>query len=160
MTENKLPRRDAYIKELEKRVLIFDGAMGTMLQLQKLTAADFGGERYSGCNDYLVLSSPQTVSRIHKAYLEAGADVVETDSFRANRLTLADYALADKTHEINFAAHASPETRRMNLAHLRNRVLLPAPLDLRASLSRPMIRKCPIFRMTSWWIFSVSRLAG
>ena len=104
MTENKLPRRDAYIKELEKRVLIFDGAMGTMLQLQKLTAADFGGERYSGCNDYLVLSSPQTVSRIHKAYLEAGADVVETDSFRANRLTLADYALADKTHEINFAA--------------------------------------------------------
>ena len=104
MTENKLPRRDAYIKELEKRVLIFDGAMGTMLQLQKLTAADFGGERYLGCNDYLVLSSPQTVSKIHKAYLEAGADVVETDSFRANRLTLADYALADKTHEINFAA--------------------------------------------------------
>ena len=104
MTDKKLTKKDAYLRELDKRVLIFDGAMGTMLQLQKLTAADFGGERYNGCNDYLTLSSPETVSRIHKAYLEAGADVVETDSFRANRLTLADYALADKTHDINFAA--------------------------------------------------------
>ncbi len=104
MTDNKLTKKDAYLKELDKRVLIFDGAMGTMLQLQKLTATDFGGERYHGCNDYLVISSPQTVERIHKAYLEAGADVIETDSFRANRLTLADYALAEKTHEINFAA--------------------------------------------------------
>lgn len=104
MTSTKLTKKEAYLKELDRRVLIFDGAMGTMLQLQNLTAADFGGERYHGCNDYLALSSPQTVSKIHKAYLEAGADVVETDSFRANRLTLADYALADKTHEINFAA--------------------------------------------------------
>jgi len=104
MTDKKMSKKDAYLRELDKRVLIFDGAMGTMLQLQKLTDADFGGERYQGCNDYLVISSPQVVSRIHKAYLEAGADVVETDSFRANRLTLADYDLADKTHEINFAA--------------------------------------------------------
>ncbi|HOZ38662.1 MAG TPA: methionine synthase [Anaerolineaceae bacterium] len=104
MTDKKLTRKDAYLRELDKRVLIFDGAMGTMLQLQKLTVADFGGEQYHGCNDYLALSSPQTVSGIHKVYLEAGADVVETDSFRANRLTLTDYALADKTHEINFAA--------------------------------------------------------
>lgn len=104
MTDKKLINKDAYLRELDKRVLIFDGAMGTMLQLQNLTAADFGGERYLGCNDYLTLSSPQTVSVIHKAYLEAGADVVETDSFRANRLTLADYDLADKTHDINFAA--------------------------------------------------------
>ena len=104
MTAKKLINKDAYLRELDKRVLLFDGAMGTMLQLQNLTAADFGGERYLGCNDYLALSSPQTVSRIHKAYLEAGADVIETDSFRANRLTLADYDLADKTHDINFAA--------------------------------------------------------
>jgi len=104
MTNKNLTKKDSYLRELDKRVLIFDGAMGTMLQLQKLTAVDFGGERYLGCNDYLTLSSPQTVARIHRAYLEAGADVVETDSFRANRLTLADYGLADKTHEINFAA--------------------------------------------------------
>ncbi len=104
MTDRNLTKKDAYLKELDKRVLIFDGAMGTMLQLQKLTAVDFGGERYLGCNDYLALSSPHTVAGVHRAYLEAGADVVETDSFRANRLTLADYGLADKTHEINFAA--------------------------------------------------------
>jgi len=104
MTAKKLINRDAYLRELDKRVLLFDGAMGTMLQLQNLTAADFGGERYLGCNDYLTISSPETVARVHRAYLEAGADVVETDSFRANRLTLADYDLADKTHEINFAA--------------------------------------------------------
>jgi len=99
-----ITRKTAYLDALNERVLVFDGAMGTMLQMQKLTAKDFGGERYLGCNDYLTLSSPQTVARIHRAYLEAGADVVETDSFRANRLTLADYGLADKTHEINFAA--------------------------------------------------------
>jgi methionine synthase (B12-dependent) (EC 2.1.1.13) len=104
MADTKLINKDAYLRELDKRVLLFDGAMGTMLQLQKLTAADFGGEHYLGCNDYLTLSSPETVARIHKAYLEAGADVVETDSFRANRLTLADYDLADKTYEINYAA--------------------------------------------------------
>ena len=104
MAKTELTRKDAYLKELDKRVLIFDGAMGTQLQLLKLTAADFGGERYHGCNDYLVVSSPETISKIHKAYLEAGADVVETDSFRANRLTLADYALADRTHDINVRA--------------------------------------------------------
>ena len=51
MTDKKLTKKDAYLRELDKRVLIFDGAMGTMLQLQKLTAADFNGERYNGCND-------------------------------------------------------------------------------------------------------------
>lgn len=66
MTDKKLTKKDAYLKELDKRVLIFDGAMGTMLQLQKLTAADFGGERYNGCNDYLTLSSPETeIGRAH-----------------------------------------------------------------------------------------------
>ena len=104
MKDKELIKKDAYLRELDKHVLLFDGAMGTMLQMQKLTAADFGGERYNGCNDYLVISSPQSVIKIHKAYLEAGADVIETDSFRANRLTLADYDLADKTHDINFAA--------------------------------------------------------
>lgn len=104
MTKHILPKKDAYLKELDRRVMIFDGAMGTMLQREHLTAADFGGDRYHGCNDYLVLSSPETISKIHRAYLEAGADVVETDSFRANRLTLADYDLAAKTNEINVAA--------------------------------------------------------
>jgi len=104
MTKKILTKKDAYLRELDKRVLIFDGAMGTMLQLQNLTPDDFGGEQYFGCNDYLTISCPQAVAKVHNAYLEAGADVVETDSFRTNRLTLADYSLADKTHEINYAA--------------------------------------------------------
>jgi len=122
MTNNNLPKKDAYLKELDRRVLIFDGAMGTMLQVKGLTAADFGGAKYLGCNDYLVLSSPQTIAGIHNEYLEAGADVLETDSFRANRLTLADYDLAAKTNEINVAAaqiarkaadaHSTPEKPR------------------------------------------------
>jgi len=64
MMDTKLINKDAYLRELDKRVLLFDGAMGTMLQLQKLTAGDFGGERYLGCNDYLTLSSPQSVIKI------------------------------------------------------------------------------------------------
>ena len=104
MDDRKLIKKDAYLREMDQRVIVFDGAMGTMLQLQKLTPDDFGGERYFGCNDYLTISCPQAVEKVHNAYLEAGADVVETDSFRANRLTLADYGLADKTQDINFAA--------------------------------------------------------
>ena len=69
-----------------------------------LCASDFGGERYAGCNEALVLSRPDIVRRIHDAYLAAGADVIETDSFTASRLKLDEYSLGDRTREINFAA--------------------------------------------------------
>ncbi len=84
--------------------MIFDGAMGTSLQAQNLNASHFGGERYEGCNDYLVLSYPEAVTAVHRSFLEVGVDVIETDSFRANRLTLQEYALQDQTLEINRAA--------------------------------------------------------
>ncbi len=90
-----------FLAELEKKVLLFDGAMGTELMELGLTPADFGGERYAGCNEALVLSRPELVRRVHDAYLEAGADVVETDSFTASRLKLDEYALGEKTGEIN-----------------------------------------------------------
>ena len=95
-----------YLNALEDRVLLFDGAMGTNLDRQGLTAEHFGGEETMGCNDVLVLTYPQAVEKIHRAFLEAGADVIETDSFRANRLTLAEFGLAEKTLEINQAAAA------------------------------------------------------
>ena len=95
-----------YLDALEDRVLLFDGAMGTNLDRQGLTAEHFGGEETMGCNDVLVLTYPQAVEKIHRAFLEAGADVIETDSFRANRLTLAEFGLAEKTLEINQAAAA------------------------------------------------------
>ncbi len=93
-----------YLRLLSERVLVYDGAMGTQLMALDLSAADFGGERYLGCNEALVLTRPDAIRAIHTAYLEAGADVVETDSFTASRLKLDEYELGEKTHEINVAA--------------------------------------------------------
>ena len=90
-----------YLDALAERVLVFDGAMGTNLQIQNLTAEQFGGERYAGCNDFLVISYPQAVEKVHRSFLEAGVDVLETDTFRSNRLTLAEYGLGERTLEIN-----------------------------------------------------------
>jgi len=96
--------KTAYLDALKERVLVFDGAMGTTLQTMNLTEADFGGKHLVGCNDCLVLNSPAAIEKVHAAFLEAGADVIETDTFRANRLTLADYGLEDRTLELNIAA--------------------------------------------------------
>ncbi len=93
-----------YLDALEERIIIFDGAMGTSLQNQNLGPAEFGGEKYNGCNDYLVISYPQAVEKVHRSFLEVGVDVIETDTFRANRLTLGEYGLGDRTEEINRTA--------------------------------------------------------
>ncbi|MEO6834618.1 MAG: homocysteine S-methyltransferase family protein, partial [Candidatus Tumulicola sp.] len=90
-----------YLRLLGERVLVFDGAMGTQLMALELSADDFGGARYHGCNEALVLSRPNHVAGIHAAYLEAGADVVETDSFMGSRLKLEEYGLGDRTLEVN-----------------------------------------------------------
>src|SRR5258706_3686537 len=87
----------------EKKVLIYDGAMGTSLQNQHLTAEHFGGEKLNGCNDYLVISYPEAVEKVHRSFLEVGVDVLETDTFRSNRLTLGEYGLGERTIEINKA---------------------------------------------------------
>jgi 5-methyltetrahydrofolate--homocysteine methyltransferase len=92
------------LQSLGERVLIFDGAMGTELMAMELSAADFGGERYHGCNEALVLARPDVVRDIHSAYLAAGADVVETNSFMGSRLKLAEYGLEARTLEINTRA--------------------------------------------------------
>lgn len=90
-----------YLDALEKRVLTFAAAMGTSLQKMNLTAEHFGGERTNGCNDYLVISYPQAVEKVHRSFLEVGVDAIDTDSFRSNRITLGEYGLADQTVEIN-----------------------------------------------------------
>jgi 5-methyltetrahydrofolate--homocysteine methyltransferase len=86
------------------RILILDGAMGTMIQQAGLTAEDFGGEALEGCNEMLVLTRPDVIARIHEAYLEAGADIIETNTFGATRIVLAEYDIAGKAREINLAA--------------------------------------------------------
>ena len=93
-----------YLDALEKKVLVFDGAMGTSLQVQNLTAEHFGGEGYNGCNDYLVISYPEAVEKVHRSFLEVGVDVIETDTFRSNRITMAEYGLQDRVIEINQTA--------------------------------------------------------
>ncbi len=98
--------RDKYLQRLSEKVLVFDGAMGTSLQAQNLTEDRFGGSTTAGCNDYLVLSYPQAIEKVHRSFLESGADVIESCTFRANRLTLAEYGLADKTLLINQTAAA------------------------------------------------------
>jgi 5-methyltetrahydrofolate--homocysteine methyltransferase len=78
--------------------------MGTVLQNLNLTAADFGGEKLWGCNDYLVISKPEAVENVHNSYLEVGCVVVETCTFRSTRLTLREYGLDGRVVEINRAA--------------------------------------------------------
>ncbi len=93
-----------YLDAMQTRIPVFDGAMGTNLQKQNLTAEHFGGEKTNGCNDYLVISYPQAVENVHRSFLEAGVDVIETCTFRSNRITLAEYGLAARIREINLAA--------------------------------------------------------
>src|SRR5690349_24808740 len=96
---------------LQKRILIIDGAMGTMIQRYKLAEADYRGERFKdwpsdikGNNDLLCLTQPQIIKAIHKDYLEAGADIIETNTFNAQRVSLADYNMQELAYEINLAA--------------------------------------------------------
>ena len=86
--------------DLKNRILLLDGAMGTMIQKQNLTADDFGGEKYEGCNDYLVLTKPEIIKNIHKEYLKSGSDIIETNSFGALDIVLKDYDLEDRAFEM------------------------------------------------------------
>ncbi|WP_013320922.1 methionine synthase [Gloeothece verrucosa] len=92
------------LHSLERPVLVFDGAMGTSLQSQNLTAEDFGGPEYEGCNEYLVHTKPEAVAKVHQGYLEAGADVIETDTFGGTSIVLAEYDLADQAYYLNKTA--------------------------------------------------------
>ena len=96
--------RSAYLDALKKKIIVFDGAMGTSLQTQNLTADNFGGEKTNGCNDYLVISYPQAVEKVHRSFLDVGVDVIETCTFRSNRLTLGEYGLAEQVSLINETA--------------------------------------------------------
>ena len=98
-------------KLIEEKILIFDGAMGTMVQSFQLSEKDFRGEKFKdhpvdlkGNNDLLVLTQPEIVSEIHKLYLNAGADIIETNTFNANSISQSDYKMEDKVYDINYAA--------------------------------------------------------
>jgi 5-methyltetrahydrofolate--homocysteine methyltransferase len=96
---------------LKERILIIDGAMGTMIQRHKLTEADYRGARFAdwpsdlkGNNDLLCITQPDIIKNIHLQYLEAGADIIETNTFNAQAVSMADYNMSDLAYEINIAA--------------------------------------------------------
>ncbi len=97
--------------EIKKRVLVLDGAMGTMIQKYNFTEEDFRSERFKnwkmplkGNNDLLCITQPESIKKIHAEYLEAGADIIETNTFNANRISMADYGMQQWVYEINFEA--------------------------------------------------------
>ena len=94
-------RIDALKSLIADRILIIDGAMGTQIQARNLGPEDFGGEEYEGCNEYLNITRPDIIADIHRAYLEAGADILETNTFGATALVLGEYGLAEHSRRIN-----------------------------------------------------------
>lgn len=95
-----------YLNALADHVVIFDGAMGTSVQACNLRPIDFGGEPLNGCNDHLVITRPDVIEQIHTSFLAVGAEAIETDTFRSNRITLREYRLSDQVSAINCAAAA------------------------------------------------------
>ncbi|RVU43586.1 methionine synthase [Lujinxingia sediminis] len=153
MEESKVGGVEAALKE---RILVLDGAMGTMIQRHRLEEADFRGERFAdhpsplqGNNDLLAMTRPDIIGAIHREYLEAGADIIETNTFNAQRISMADYDLEDIVYELNVAAatlavevarevSARPGERRRFVAGSvgpTNRALSMSP-----DVNRPMYR--------------------
>ena len=93
-----------YLDAIADHVVLFDGAMGTSIQMREPVAADYGGQQYEGCVDYLSVTRPDMIEAIHESFLAVGCEVVETNTFRGNRLTLGEYGLGERTLEINRAA--------------------------------------------------------
>src|SRR5215210_8194811 len=102
MTERKT--ESPYLEALSKRVLVYDGAMGTNIQRYNLTPEDFGGKSLEGCNDNLVLTRPDVIQAIHESFLAVGCDVVETCTFQSTPRRLAEWGLGDRVRDINVRA--------------------------------------------------------
>ncbi|NTW26382.1 MAG: hypothetical protein HGA37_16905, partial [Lentimicrobium sp.] len=134
-------------KELENRVLVLDGAMGTMIQRYRLEESDYRGERFrnhpsdvKGNNDLLCLTRPDIILEIHKAYLDAGADIIETNTFNATSISMADYHMENLVYEINKAAakiarEAADEFTRLSPAKPRFVAGAIGPTNKTASMS-------------------------
>ncbi len=128
-----------FLETLAQRVIIYDGAMGTNIQSYQLTAQDYGGEATEGCNEYLVLTKPSVIEEIHTGFLEAGSDVIETDSFTGSRFKLEEYRLGALTHEINLTAaqiarriadrYSTPEQPRFVAGSIGPTGMLPSSDD-------------------------------
>jgi 5-methyltetrahydrofolate--homocysteine methyltransferase len=104
VTLENLMTRPSYLDRLQEKVIVFDGATGSNLQMCNLTADDFGGPDLEGCNEVLVATRPDVMAQLHASFFEVGVDVVETDTFGGFANVLAEYGLADRAHELNVQA--------------------------------------------------------
>ena len=95
---------DPYLAALAERVLIYDGATGTNLQIQDLSADDFGGPDFEGCNEILVITRPDAIERLHRSFLDEGVDVIETNSFGSFSVVLNEYGISERAHELALAS--------------------------------------------------------
>src|SRR5712675_1223540 len=137
MTER--PIESPYLEALKRRVLIYDGAMGTNIQRYNLSAEDFGGKALEGCNDNLVLTRPDVIQAIHESFLAVGCDVVETCTFQSTPRRLKEWGLGDKVREINVAAariaraaadkYSTPDQPRFVAASMGPTGMLPSSSD-------------------------------
>jgi 5-methyltetrahydrofolate--homocysteine methyltransferase len=94
----------SFLDTLKERIVVFDGAMGTNLQVQNLSLDDFGGLRFEGCNEHLLITRPDAVEKVHTAFLDVGCDVIETNSFNGTPVDFAEYDMADRAYEMNVLA--------------------------------------------------------
>ena len=115
----------SFLDTLKERIVVFDGAMGTNLQVQNLSLEDFGGLRFEGCNENLLVTRPDAVEKVHSAFLEVGCDVIETNSFNGTPVDFDEYDIGDKAYDMNVLA-----------ARLAKRVAADYSIERKASLGR------------------------
>ena len=127
---------------LNNRILVLDGAMGTMIQMHNLNEADFRGPRFAdhasdvkGNNDLLVLTQPKIIEDIHVLYLEAGADIIETNTFNSNAISMADYHMEGLAHELNVvgAQVARRAVDRVQTKHPDRKCFVAGALDRKST---------------------------
>ncbi len=138
-----MKKSSAYLDAVKSRLVFFDGATGTNLEEFPLTEDDFGGKELLGLFDALPTYAPHWVEKNHRSFLEVGSDVIETDSFRSNRMTLGEFGIADRVYEFNKTAAEVARKVQMNFRRLRNRALWLVQWGLRGNCPHWMIR---IFR--------------
>src|SRR5688572_16264251 len=140
LSTNRLTAQNSvYLDALARRVLVYDGAMGTSIQRYHLSAEDFGGKSLEGCNDHLVLTRPDVIREIHESFMAAGCDVLETCTFQSTPRRLEEWGLFDKVRDINVAAariarevadrYATPERPRFVAGSIGPTGLLPSSSD-------------------------------
>src|SRR3954467_7917991 len=133
------PPDHPYLRALDDHVLVYDGAMGTNIQLHHPTPEDFGGKQLEGCNDHLVLTRPDIIQSIHESFLAVGCDVVETCTFQSTPRRLTEWGLGDKVRDINIAAarvapaaadkNSTPDKPRFVAASMGPTGMLPSSSD-------------------------------